>query len=154
MNLFSFAASSLLFINLELSAMSSFRIPDMIFLRKFSAFQFQCWKIFSCFIPAHTSKFSEAKVIFLSAFPQSLYKIQLAGIYSGFFGWRGSRKCLRGPIFRGWKDMLPLGKALKFGVIFQEYALKLIKNWKILRNFEKNASFSENFLIFGPAIKF
>ena len=35
-----------------------------------------------------------------------------------------------GPIFRGGIEFLLLGKALKFGVIFQKYALKLIKNWK------------------------
>ena len=40
----------------------------------------------------------------------------------------GSTKCLGGPIFRGWNEILQLGKALKFGVIFQKYALKLIKN--------------------------
>ena len=39
-----------------------------------------------------------------------------------------------GPIFRGWNEILLLGKALTFGVIFQKYALNLIKNWK---NFEK-----------------
>ena len=33
-----------------------------------------------------------------------------------------------GPIFRGWNEILLLGKALKFGVIFQKYELKLIKN--------------------------
>ena len=40
-----------------------------------------------------------------------------------------------GPIFRGWNKILLLGKALKFGVIFQKYALKLIKNEKIVRKF-------------------
>ena len=54
-----------------------------------------------------------------------------------------------GPIFRGCNEILLLGKALKFGVIFQKYALKFIKNWKILRKFEKNAKFSENILILG-----
>ena len=33
-----------------------------------------------------------------------------------------------GPIFRGWNEILLLGKALKFGVNFQKYAFKLIKN--------------------------
>ena len=28
---------------------------------------------------------------------------------------------------RGWKEILPLGKALKFEVIVQKYALKVIK---------------------------
>ena len=35
-----------------------------------------------------------------------------------------------GPIFRGWNEILILGKALKFWGIFQKYALKFIKNWK------------------------
>ena len=30
-----------------------------------------------------------------------------------------------------------IGQALKFGVIFQKYALKLTMNWRILRKFEK-----------------
>ena len=42
-----------------------------------------------------------------------------------------------------------IGKALKFGVIFQKYALKLIKNWKKIEKIrEKMQFFSENFLIF------
>ena len=56
-------------------------------------------------------------------------------IYAGFFGWGWSTKCLGGPIFRGWNENLLLGKALKFGVIVQKYALKLIKN---LKNIEKS----------------
>ena len=36
-----------------------------------------------------------------------------------------------GPIFRGGNKILLLGKALKFGVIFQKYALKLIKIEKL-----------------------
>ena len=60
-----------------------------------------------------------------------------------------------GPICLGWNEILLLGKALKFGVIFQKYALKLRKNWKIIEKIrEKNANFSENFLIFGRAINF
>ena len=41
-----------------------------------------------------------------------------------------------GPIFGGWNEILLLGKALKFGVIFQKFALKLIKN---LRNYWENS---------------
>ena len=44
------------------------------------------------------------------------------------FRFRAVHKILGGPIFRGWNEILLLGKALKFGVIFQKYALKLIKN--------------------------
>ena len=35
-----------------------------------------------------------------------------------------------GSIFRGWNEILLLGKARKIGVNFQKYALKLIKNLK------------------------
>ena len=45
---------------------------------------------------------------------------------------RGSTKCLWGPIFEGKKGILILGKAIKFRVIFQKYALKLIKLWYII----------------------
>ena len=37
--------------------------------------------------------------------------------------------------FRGWSEILLLGKALKFGIIFQKFALKLRKNFKMI---EKN----------------
>ena len=39
-------------------------------------------------------------------------------------------------------------EALKFGVIFQNYALKLIKIGKLLRIFQKNAMFSQQIYIF------
>ena len=39
----------------------------------------------------------------------------------------GPQNVWGGPIFRGRNEILLLGKALKFGVIFQKYALKLIK---------------------------
>ena len=56
-----------------------------------------------------------------------------------------------GPIFRGWNEFLLLGKALKFGVIFQKYALKLIKKLKKLRKFEKKCKFFRKFFNFrGP----
>ena len=44
-------------------------------------------------------------------------------IYTGFFGWWGSTECLEGTIFRGWNEILLLGTAPKFGVIFHKYAL-------------------------------
>ena len=59
-----------------------------------------------------------------------------------------------GPIFRGLNEILQLGKALKFGVIFQKYALKLIKNWKINEEIREKCKFSEKFLILGRAINF
>ena len=79
--------------------------------------------------------------------------MEAAVIYAGFFRWGGSTKCLGGPIFRGWKIILLLGKALKFGVIYQKYAVKLIKNWKNIEKIrEKMEIFQKNFLIFGRAI--
>ena len=57
---------------------------------------------------------------------------------------------VRGPIFDGRNEILLLCKALKFGVIFQKYAFKLIKIWKII---EKKCK-SEKILIFGRAIIF
>ena len=76
-------------------------------------------------------------------------------IYAGFFGWGGSRKCLGGPIFRRWNEILLLGKALKFGVIFQKYALKLIKKIeKNLRKFEKKCKFFRKFFNFRAGHKF
>ena len=60
-----------------------------------------------------------------------------------------------GPIFRGRNEILLLGKALKFGVIFQKYALKLIKKLKIYwENSRKNANFSEFFFNFRVGHKF
>ena len=46
----------------------------------------------------------------------------------------GPQNVWGGPIFLGWNEILLLGKALKFGVIFEKYALKLIKK---LKNIEK-----------------
>ena len=52
-------------------------------------------------------------------------------MHAGFSVWGGSANGWGGPIFRGWNEILLLGKGLKFGGIFQKYALKLIKIWKI-----------------------
>ena len=46
------------------------------------------------------------------------------------------------PIFKGRNEIQLLDKALKFGVIFQKYALKLKKFEKVLRKFYKDAKFS------------
>ena len=53
----------------------------------------------------------------------------------------------RGPIVRGWNEILLLGKALKFGVIFQKLALKLIKLCKII------GKIREKFKFFGKLFK-
>ena len=59
-----------------------------------------------------------------------------------------------GPIFRGWNEILLLGKALKFWVIFQKFALKLIKICKIIWKIREKFKFFGNFLIFWRAIIF
>ena len=70
------------------------------------------------------------------------------------FSVEGVQKMLGGTIFRGWNEILLLGKALKFGVIFQKFACKLIKLCKIIGKNRENANLSENFLIFWPGIIF
>ena len=75
-----------------------------------------------------------------------------AVIYAGFFGWGGSAKCFffgGGPIFRGWNEILLSGKALKFGVIFQKFALKLIKICKIIGKIRVKYKFFGNFFKFS-----
>ena len=60
-----------------------------------------------------------------------------------------------GPIFRGWSEILLLGKALKFGVIFQKLTLTLIKICKIIVKIrEKCKFFGKFFKIFWPGIIF
>ena len=49
---------------------------------------------------------------------------QKAVLYAGFFSVQGPPE-IRGPIFDGRYKILLLGKAIKFAVIFQKYALKL-----------------------------
>ena len=53
-----------------------------------------------------------------------------------------------GPIFRGWNEILLLGKALNFGVIFQKFELKLIKICKII------GKIREKFKFFGKFFNF
>ena len=68
------------------------------------------------------------------------------------FRLRGSTKCLGVQFFEGRNEILPLGKALKFGEIFQKYALKLIKIRKIIEKIpEKMQNFraGHNLLIMG-----
>ena len=47
--------------------------------------------------------------------------------------------------FEARNDILQLGKALKFGVIFQKYAFNQLNYESLLRKFEKMKSFSEIF---------
>ena len=58
--------------------------------------------------------------------------IQSLSNASRIFRLREVRQMFGGPIFREWNEIFLLGKVLKFGVIFQKYALKLIKIWKII----------------------
>ena len=53
-----------------------------------------------------------------------------------------------GPIFEGRNEILLLGKAIKFGVILQKYALKLIEIWKIIEKIREKMQIFPNFLIF------
>ena len=59
-----------------------------------------------------------------------------------------------GPIFRGWNEILLLGRALKFGVLFLKYALKIINFEKLLRKFEKKCKFFGKFVNFLASHKF
>ena len=67
------------------------------------------------------------------------------------FSVQGVRSTYWGPISRGWNEILQFGTAQKFGVIFQKYALKLIKIWKLLRGFECNR---EKCKVFGNFFNF
>ena len=59
------------------------------------------------------------------------------------FSVEGPVNVWRGPIFEGLHEISLLAKALKFGVIFQKYAFKLIKIWKIIEKIrEWNVKFS------------
>ena len=72
----------------------------------------------------------------------NLSTVKHAVIYEGFCGWGWSAKCLDGPIFRGWNEMLLFGKALKFGVIYQKYALELRKICKIIEKIREQMEIS------------
>ena len=53
-----------------------------------------------------------------------------------------------GPNFDGRNEILLLSKALKFRVIFQKYALNLIKIWSIVEKIREKMQFFPIFLIF------
>ena len=53
-----------------------------------------------------------------------------------------------GPIFEGLNEISLLGKALKFGVIFQKYGLNLIKLWKTIAKIPEKMQIFRHFLIF------
>ena len=59
-----------------------------------------------------------------------------------------------GQIFRGWNENLLLGKALKFGVIFQKYALKLIKQIETIEKIREKCKFFRKFFNFVAGHKF
>ena len=64
------------------------------------------------------------------------------------FRLRGVRQMFGGPIFEGRNEILLLGKALKFMVIFQKYAFKC-KNWKIMEKIREKCNFSRCFIFSG-----
>ena len=61
----------------------------------------------------------------------------------------GPQNVWGGPIFRGWNEILLFGKALKFGVIFQNFALKLIKICKIIGTIREKCKFLGKFFKFS-----
>ena len=62
------------------------------------------------------------------------------------FRLRGVRQMFGGQIFLEWKEILLLGKALKFGVILQKYSLNLIEIWKSIgKIWEKMQNFRKIF---------
>ena len=60
----------------------------------------------------------------------------------------GPQNVSGGQIFRGWNEILLLGKALKFGLIFQKLALKLIKICKMIGKIREKRK------VFGKVFKF
>ena len=74
-------------------------------------------------------------------------------MHEGFFGWGGPPSVWRDSLFEGRDNILLLGKALKFGVIFQKFALKLLKIWKIMEKLsEEKQNFQEKFRFFARAV--
>ena len=70
-----------------------------------------------------------------------------------YFSVEGVRQMFGGPIFEGQNKILLFGKVLKFGVIFQKYALKLIKIWKTsAENREKCIFFRIFFYFWGEPL--
>ena len=65
-------------------------------------------------------------------------------IYARFFGWGGPPNVWGGPIFEGRNEIFQFEKALKFGVIFQKYSLKLT-SWKFIEKIREKCQFSELF---------
>ena len=60
---------------------------------------------------------------------------------------RGFNKGLGCPIFEGRNKILLLGKAPKFGVIYQKSAQNLLERWKIIEKFVETGIFViENFI--------
>ena len=64
------------------------------------------------------------------------------------FSVEGGPKMFGGPIFEGRNEILLLGEALKLGVIFQKYALKLIEIWKIVEKMREKMQIFPKFFNF------
>ena len=77
-----------------------------------------------------------------------LYICNKAVIYAGFLG-EGVHQLFGGPIFGGRNEILILGKGVKFRVIFQKYALKLINIWKIIEKIWEKCNIFRNFFKFS-----
>ena len=70
------------------------------------------------------------------------------------FSVEGVRQMFVGPIFRGWNEILLLGKVLKFGVNFKNFALKLIIIFKIIGKIREKCKFFGKFFHFLAGNKF
>ena len=83
-------------------------------------------------------------------YPDGILRYSFISNLCRIFRLRGVHKMFGGgPIFRGWNEILLLGKALKFGVIFQKLALKLIKICKMIGKIREKCKFYGNFFKFS-----
>ena len=74
-------------------------------------------------------------------------------IYAGILGSGGPQNVRGVRFFRGWNEILLLGKALKFGG-FSKFALKLIKLCKIIGKIREKCKFCGKHFNFCPGIIF
>ena len=72
-------------------------------------------------------------------------------MHAGFFGWGGTPS-VWGSFLEGRDKIFLLGEALKFVVIFQNFAVKLFKTWKVWKNSRKNAKFLRKVAFFEHAV--
>ena len=61
-------------------------------------------------------------------------------MYAGFFDWGGPAN-VWGSVFFGRGEILLSGEALKFGVIFQKFPLRLLNHMKIMKTILEKCKF-------------